>query len=602
MNAITGIANSLLNTFWQAAALTFLVWLGMRLSPPRLNAATRHIVWWIALAAIFFLACIPRSVPSTPASRPAPPPSASPAPVRVAPPLTLPEAGAVVTVTETRSAVWPFLFAAIWAAFGFGGITRIIRSYYRLRRMKRRALVWNRPLPGLTRPVRVLISPEISSPVAVGFLHPAIMLPENLRGQLTAAEMDLILLHESAHLVRRDDWENLIAQLVGAVANLHPVAWWILRQTRREREMACDEWVVARTGAALPYADCLMRLLERRLAPEHSVLATGIFTRRSQLRTRIEMLLRRGHEFTTAAARIPLGVAVVALAGLVMAGALTPNWVAFAQQPGFEVASVKRSDPKRGGLGKNFSCDSRRCSAEGVSLSALAWEAYGLKEYYQMEAASQWMSLEHYDIAATVPDGTTIEQAHVMLQRLLTERLGLVVHRETRQLPGYRLVVAKGGPKLRRSVDAPTIGVFGESIVTKNGVRQFADNARSGRLLTIEEEQLHGRKETIGGLAHYLVQALHTPVIDATGIEGEYDYDLSFEPIVAPLQKGSAIVFSPGAGAPAGAAGPPSAPAPSDHPTVFTAIKELGLELESVKSVPVEVLVLDKANRDPTAN
>ena len=55
------------------------------------------------------------------------------------------------------------------------------------------------------------------------------------------------------------------------------------------------------------------------------------------------------------------------------------------------------------------------------------------------------MASEFYDIAAKVPDGATMEQVRIMLQRLLAERFGLVVHRETRQLPGFRLVVAKGG-------------------------------------------------------------------------------------------------------------------------------------------------------------
>jgi len=212
------------------------------------------------------------------------------------------------------------------------------------------------------------------------------------------------------------------------------------------------------------------------------------------------------------------------------------------------------------------------------------------------------MSSERYDLAAKVPEGATIEQVHIMLQHLLAERFALVVRQEARQLPGFRLVVAKGGAKLRRSVDAPTIEVSGQSIVIKNGITQFANNAKSGLRLTVTEEQLHGRQESIGGLAHYLVQVLHAPVVDATGIEGEYDYDLSFEPVVAPPPKGTVFLGLPGADAPPGPAGTPSAPPPGDHPTVFTAIKELGLQLESVKSTPVEVLVLDKASPDPTEN
>jgi uncharacterized protein (TIGR03435 family) len=603
MNAITSVANALLNTLWQAVALAFLVWLGMRLSQPRLNAATRHIVWWIALAAIFFLACIPRSAPSTPASLPAPPLAVVSVPARVAPLLTPPEAEAVVTVTETRSGMWPFLFAAIWAAFGACRITRVIRSYFRLRAMKRRALVWDRRLPGPTRPVRVLISPEVSSPVAAGFLHPAIMLPENLREQLSEAEMDFILLHESAHLARYDDWENLIAQLVAAVADLHPVACWILRQTRREREMACDEWVVAHTGSALPYADCLVRLLERQLAPEHSVLATGIFTRRSQLRARIEMLLRRGHEFTTAAARIPVGVAAVALAGLVMAGALAPNWIAFAQQPEFEVAAVKHGDPKfigstwHGGPGTtspgNF-------VAENTDLVALAMHAYGLKYAYQLECKSPWMGTEAYDVAARVPAGATKDQFAVMLQRLLVQRFGLVVHYEIRQLPGYRLVVTEKGAKLKKSLEAAPASSQ-PAVIFKNGTPQLSDTAGTGEFFTLGRAVMRGRNQNMKGLADQLTSRLDAPVIDATGLEGEYDFDVSYKPEPRAVSSGMRVMLPPGAGA--AAPQQVDSAAPDGLPTLRTALQEqLGLKLEAVKSVPVEVVVLDKANREPTVN
>ena len=393
-------------------------------------------------------------------------------------------------------------------------MTRVIRSYYSLRRMKRLGSVWDRRLPGLTRRVRILISPEVSSPIAAGFLHPAILLPENLCGQWAAAEMDFILLHESAHLARYDDWENLMAQMVGAVAGLHPVVWWILRQIEREREMACDEWVVSHTDAALPYAETLVRLLERRLAPEHSVLASGIFTRRSRLRARIEMLLRRGHKFTAAAARIPVGAAAVALAGLVIAGALAPNWIAFAQQPEFEVASVKHGDPSfiggtwHGGPGTS---DPGTFVAENTTLAALASHAYGTEFGYQMECKSSWMASGLYDVTAKVPAGTTKKQFAAMLQRLLDQRFGLIVHRETRQLPGYRLVVAEKGAKIKKSLQAPPASSEPE-VVVKNGIPRLSDSAGSGVFLALRGGvvggEIRGRHETMAGLARLLTGQL----------------------------------------------------------------------------------------------
>jgi uncharacterized protein (TIGR03435 family) len=258
-----------------------------------------------------------------------------------------------------------------------------------------------------------------------------------------------------------------------------------------------------------------------------------------------------------------MSIADRALLAFILTGLTIPAHI---NAQSFEVASIKRSDPNGPPFGKPLTYSPGRYAGERVSLATLAWTAYDLKEAYQLDWASPWMASERYDLAAKVPDGATIGQVRIMLQHLLAERFGLVVHRETRRLPGYRLVVAKGGAKLRKSVAAPTVEVSGPSIVTKNGITQFADNAKSGLRLTLTEEQLHGRQETMSGLAHYLVQALHVPVIDATGIEGAYDYDLSFEPIVATAQKGTVFL---GTGRLTGelSAQGPTAKAPPHRPT-----------------------------------
>jgi uncharacterized protein (TIGR03435 family) len=462
---------------------------------------------------------------------------------------------------------------------------------------------------GISRYVEVLLHESLPAPVTCGVVRPAILLPLDAEAW-DADDLNRAIMHELEH-VRRGDWlSHCLARAVCAAYWFHPLVWIAWRQLALEAERSCDDAVLRRSEATA-YADQLVKLAQR-LSTAEKTPAVAMASR-SDLSSRVRAVLdgrqQRGRAGTilVALACLTAVVTVVAMSPLRMVAA--PQQPATAPSPWqsgerslrFEVASIKPSDPGRG-FGRPLSYTPGRYSGENVPLSAMAWNAYGLKESYQMETTASWMVTKHYDLAAKVPEAATIEQVRVMLQHLLAERFGLVVHHETRLLPGYRLVVAKGGAKLRKSVEAPTIGVYGESIVTKDGVRQFADNARSGVLLTIEEEQLHGRKETMGGLAHYLVMALHTPVIDATGIEGEYDYDLSFEPIVAPLPKGSVIQGVPGADAAAGPAGPPSAPPPGGHPTVFTAIKELGLQLESVKSIPVEVLVLDKANPDPTEN
>jgi uncharacterized protein (TIGR03435 family) len=277
----------------------------------------------------------------------------------------------------------------------------------------------------------------------------------------------------------------------------------------------------------------------------------------------------------------------------------------------FEVASVKRSDPNRlGGVwrGGPGTPSPGRLTAENIPFATLAMHAYDVKYRHQIDWKLPWMETEPYDVVASVPAGTTKEQFRTMLQRLLEERFGLVVHRESRQLSGFRLVVAKGGAKLKKSEGTPvpvkTGGTAPESmladgIVFKNGVPEFTENSPSGVLRTAAGNVIHGRHDTMKALVERLLVELQAPVIDATGLEGEFDYTLSFAHEAAVLPKGGNLVVGPGFGmATTEQDGPVST-----RPALLTALQEqLGLKLEAAKAVPVEVLVLDKANRNPTEN
>src|SRR4029077_21018559 len=129
---------------------------------------------------------------------------------------------------------------AVWFAFFAGQCARLAWSYLHLRRLKDRGQSPSREQKvnfdawmltcGIRRPARLLISTAVPMPVAVGFRRPAVVLPETLLAGLTAAELDHVLLHELAHVARRDDWTNLLARIAAAVLTLHPVAAWVLRQ------------------------------------------------------------------------------------------------------------------------------------------------------------------------------------------------------------------------------------------------------------------------------------------------------------------------------------------------------------------------------------
>jgi uncharacterized protein (TIGR03435 family) len=189
---------------------------------------------------------------------------------------------------------------------------------------------------------------------------------------------------------------------------------------------------------------------------------------------------------------------------------------AFAQAasglPSFEVASVKRSPPP-GPDQQSFTVtmDDRRpglVTYRNVILKSLLETAYDL-EGYQIKGPN-WIDSEQFDIVARVPADTPYAQRRLMLQRLLAERLRLQAHLEKRDLPAYVLLVGKSPPTLRRAK-----------------VRTIGDDG------TIEGSGIGGGKlnamnQTMQGLATLLSYELHAPVVDGTGINGEYDLVLTW--------------------------------------------------------------------------
>lgn len=337
MNTVMG---ALLNSVWQGAAVAAVAWAILRFSP-KMNAATRHAVWWAVLAVVVAL----------PAAQPLMRRTATSSEVRAHVPAAVrPVAGPVVAVATAPMHSAPIrlhpdvseLIAVLWIGGLLVQTVRIARSYWYVRRLKRRAApagadeqrVFDDRLRAcrIQRPARLLVSKEIASPVATGFLHPAVILPEALVGQFRDDELDHVLLHELAHLARRDDWTNLLARCAAALVALHPVAAWILRRIDRERELACDEWVVAHTGAARPYAASLARLFEICAARRRVLLASGMADRGSHLGQRIEELLRR-REFATKASTLRVGAAALTLGGLALITAGMPPWIVLARHP-----------------------------------------------------------------------------------------------------------------------------------------------------------------------------------------------------------------------------------------------------------------------------
>src|SRR6202140_5321068 len=118
----------------------------------------------------------------------------------------------------------------------------------------------------VSRSITIATSEYVRVPAAIGFWKRTIVLPAWALRELSPQDLDVILLHEFAHLRRWDDWTNLIQKIVRALFFFHPAVWWIEKRISVEREMACDDAVLAETANPHGYAACLVSLLEKNLA------------------------------------------------------------------------------------------------------------------------------------------------------------------------------------------------------------------------------------------------------------------------------------------------------------------------------------------------
>lgn len=280
------VLEAVLNAWWQAILLTAIVWIILR-DLPRVSAATRLAIWQVTLAVVLLLPAlqlipVPRE---TPRSGPLPPQ----ANILPLPELTSPiQQAPVIEVSDVK------IFEVLGSLAMLLALLQLLRlaiGYWAVRRLKRKSQPSSILLPRiLTRDAQIRITDRIGMPMAIGFLHPAILLPRRLVESLSPEELNQVILHESAHLERNDDWVALFERFIRAIFFFQPAVYWIGRQIDREREMATDDWVVAQSGQTKPYAEALARVAEFGSTGSAPILATGV-GRRKEIFNRMEALL-----------------------------------------------------------------------------------------------------------------------------------------------------------------------------------------------------------------------------------------------------------------------------------------------------------------------
>jgi beta-lactamase regulating signal transducer with metallopeptidase domain len=288
-----------LTWLWQGGAVTLAV-LATFHALPRLNGATRYAIWWSALGAIgaLGLRTVATGVEAGALTVSAAARTGAEAGAIDAPLLFVPSApGAFIAV----------LFG-VWTAIAIVRFVRVLAGIHAVHTMRNRCRAFpsdvEAQLPlwlevrGQGRATRLMVCDGVPGASVLGFFNPYIAVPSAMFAGLTRDELDQVILHEHAHVQRWDDWLRLAQEVLRSMLWIHPAALFIARQMDLEREIACDDSVVARTGLPKVYARCLTQAAEVRARCASALSSTAylnaspaLFQRKRDLLRRVERLL-----------------------------------------------------------------------------------------------------------------------------------------------------------------------------------------------------------------------------------------------------------------------------------------------------------------------
>jgi beta-lactamase regulating signal transducer with metallopeptidase domain len=268
-------AESMLNCILEGVIIGFFAWILLRVIGRR-NSGTRFAVWFSALLAIAALPVLGIATSDSAAGR----------------------AHSALTVPGS----WALDFFIVWAVVAGVSLLRVGVGLLQLRTLRANCAAIDVASldPRLratlqefqrVRPVTLCRSKRLQVPTAIGFVKPIIVIPSWALQELSTAELHSILIHELAHLRRWDDWTNLAQQVLKSLLFFHPAVWWIEDQLALEREMACDDAVLAETGNPRGYAQCLVSMAEKSFLRRGLALAQAAVNRMRQTSLRVSQIL-----------------------------------------------------------------------------------------------------------------------------------------------------------------------------------------------------------------------------------------------------------------------------------------------------------------------
>jgi beta-lactamase regulating signal transducer with metallopeptidase domain len=325
------VIEAVLNWIAQGLAVAVAAAVGLRLLGPA-RAHARYLTYW---AALWVIVCLP-VVPLLWAAQPS----------AIAGSVGRAAASGLVPVPQ---AAWntPTVLGSLAALWVGSRLARLGAAVLALGRARRRCRALPAGVFACLEPstkerlshagILLATSPDVRAAAVLGLGSPIIAVHPALLAQLTSSQLDQVVVHEWAHVVRKDARATLVQQVLRALVGWHPAVWWTNRQIHLEREIACDEMVVAVTGAPRAYAACLTYLATLTRAPREAQLAVGAVGA-SGLRRRVLQVLARDQR-PTGARRL----ANPALVALLVALAV---WVGNVRMFGPALASVALLEAK----------------------------------------------------------------------------------------------------------------------------------------------------------------------------------------------------------------------------------------------------------------
>ena len=518
--------------------------------------------------------------------------------------------------SQTLFASLPAILVAAWAC-GFAAVLLIWFSRWRrvsagIRNAKPltegREVEMLRRLEqtgGMRRTIEIFLSRASLEPGILGIVKPVLVWPHGISARLEDAHLEAILAHEVWHVRRNDNLAGAVHMVVEAIFWFHPLVWWLGARMVDERERACDEEVLQLGSQPQVYAESILKICEFCVG---SPLACVAGVTGSDLKKRIANIMNknivRKLNFGKKLLLTTLGVAAIALPiifGLArpahsQAQSSSQDMAAktFAFTRGYQQVSVTPGETGNGIIQSRILFKPDSLMVKNQTLQELLKLAYGVQAS-QISGGPDWLTTARFNIEAKLDDATVAElkklspeqqkmERDLMFQNLLADQFKVALHRESRLLPGYALVIAKNGPKVQPATPGDTY---------PNGIKGRDGLPAGPHKFDFGPEGVIVQALPMSFVSSSLATHLGQPVVDRTGLTGDYDFTLNWPPKAEPP-----VETSVHTNAQTGAKETTVHITPA---SLIAAVEEqLGLKLDP-QTIPLPVLVIDRAEK-PAAN